>query len=142
MILGIFVLTGITGCKKDWLKPEPLSFFSPCNAYIDAAGMRAALVACARNARIEYYGDNPPILTEMVFSEVTVEGTTDKSGPAQDLNLLITPDAAARFDDADHARLQFYWREGYRGIKYANTVITKLMSEPIIAKCTMEICRT
>ena len=61
MILGIFVLTGITGCKKDWLKPEPLSFFSPSNAYIDAAGMRAALVACARNARIEYYGDNPPI---------------------------------------------------------------------------------
>lgn len=126
LILGVFVLAGITGCKKDWLKPEPLSFFTPSNAYVDAAGMRAALVACARNARIEYFGDNPPILTEMVFSEVTVEGTTDKSGPAQDLNLLITPDAAARFDDADHARLQFYWREGYRGIKYANTVITRI----------------
>ncbi len=120
------LVIGATGCKKDWLKPEPLSFYSPGNAYIDAAGFRAALVACARNARIEYYGDNPPILTEMVFSEVTVEGTTDKSGPAQDLNLLITPDAAAAFDDADHARLQFYWREGYRGIRYANTVITRI----------------
>ena len=122
----IALLVGAQGCKKDWLKPEPLSFFSPSNAYIDASGLRAALVACARNARIEYYGDNPPILTEMVFSEVTVEGTTDKSGPAQDLNLLINPDAAARFDDADHARLQFYWREGYKGIKYANTVITRI----------------
>lgn len=120
------ILTVLDSCKKDWLKPQPLSFYSPGNAYIDAAGMRAALVACARNARIEYYGDNPPILTEMVFSEVTVEGTTDKSGPAQDLNLMITPDAAARFDDADHARLQFYWREGYRGIRYANTVITRI----------------
>ena len=65
LILGVFVLAGITGCKKDWLKPEPLSFFTPSNAYVDAAGMRAALVACARNARIEYFGDNPPILTEM-----------------------------------------------------------------------------
>ena len=120
------ILLGISGCKKDWLVPEPLSTFTPENAYIDAAGMRTALVACARNARIEYYGDNPPILTEMVFSEVTAEGTTDKSGPAQDLNLWITPDAATAYDDADHARIQFYWREGYRGIKYANTVITRI----------------
>jgi len=119
-------LVGGVGCKKDYLKPEPLSFFSPQTAYIDAAGLRSALVACARNARIEYFGDNPPILTEMVFSEVTAEGTTDKSGPAQDLNLWITPDAATTYDDADHARIQFYWREGYRGIKYANTVITRI----------------
>ena len=65
--------------------------------------MRAALTSCNRNLRNEYYGDNPPILTEMVFSEVTVEGTTDKSGPAQDLNLVITPDLA-NYNDADHAR--------------------------------------
>jgi len=122
----IVTLTGVTGCKKDYLKPEPLSFFVPETAYLDANGMRSALVACARNARIEYYGDNPPILTEMVFSEITAEGTTDKSGPAQDLNLWITPDAATTYDDADHARIQFYWREGYRGIKYANTVITRI----------------
>lgn len=120
------VIMVMQGCKKSWLEPEPLSFFSPSNAYKDAEGMRAALVACARNARIEYYGDNPPILTEMLFSEVSVDGTTDKSGPAQDLNLLITPDNAAEFDDADHAKIGWYWKEGYRGIKYANTVITRI----------------
>ncbi len=69
------------GCGKDWLKPKPLSFYEPDETFVDAAAMRAGLVACARNARIEYYGDNPPILTEMLFSEVTVEGVTDKSGP-------------------------------------------------------------
>lgn len=125
LLIAAVITTGVS-CKKSWLEPQPLSTFVPENAYIDAAGMRTALVACARNARIEYYGDNPPILTEMVFSEVSVEGTTDKSGPAQDLNLLITPDAATIYNDADHARLQFYWREGYRGIKYANTVITRI----------------
>ncbi|MEJ7914422.1 MAG: RagB/SusD family nutrient uptake outer membrane protein, partial [Chitinophagaceae bacterium] len=87
--------------------------------------LQAALVACATNLRLEYYGDNPPILTEMLFSEVSVEGTTDKSGPAQDLNLSITPDFA-RFDDADHQRIYFYWVEAYRGIKYANTIISRI----------------
>lgn len=114
-----------SSCGKDWLKPEPLSFYEPDLTYVDAAAMRSALVACARNARIEYYGDNPPILTEMLFSEVTVEGVTDKSGPPQDLNLLITPDLANE-NSADRARIFHYWSEGYKGIKYANTVISRI----------------
>ncbi|MBC7827440.1 MAG: RagB/SusD family nutrient uptake outer membrane protein [Chitinophagaceae bacterium] len=125
-LLVSVILMGTISCKKDWLKPDPLSFFSPEEAYVDAAGMRTALVACARNARLEYYGDTPPILTEMLFAEISVDGTTDKSGPPQDLNLWITADAAKAYDDADHARLKYYWREGYRGIKYANTVITRI----------------
>jgi hypothetical protein len=127
--IGIFIISfiimGISGCKKDWLKPEALSFYEPNLTYVDAAAMRAALVACAINLRIEYYGDNPPILTEMLFSEVSVEGTTDKSGPAQDLNVAITPDNAM-FNNADHQKIYFYWFEAYRGIKYANTVISRI----------------
>jgi len=111
-------------CTKDFLKPQPLSFYQPSD-FSDPTSLNAALVACARNARLEYYGDNPPILTEMLFSEVSVEGTTDKSGPAQDLNLSITPDLAS-FNDADHQKIYSYWFEGYKGIKYANTVITRL----------------
>jgi hypothetical protein len=126
VILGITLISGIiTGCKKDWLTPKPLSFYEPSLTYVDAAAMQAALVACARNLRIEYYGDNPPILTEMLFSEVSVEGTTDKSGPAQDLNVAVTPDNAM-FNDADHHKIYWYWSEGYKGIKYANTVISRI----------------
>lgn len=119
------VLATVAGCKKEFLKPEPLSFYEPGQTYVDAAAMRAALTACARNLRYEYYGGNPPILTEMLFSEVAVEGTTDKSGPAQDLNLLITPDGV-QFEDDDHNKIYTYWREGYAGIKYANTVISRI----------------
>lgn len=119
------MVNGITSCKKDWLKPQPLSFYEPNLTYVDAAAMQAALVACARNLRLEYYGDNPPVLTEMLFSEVSVEGTTDKSGPAQDLNIQITPDNVA-FDDADHNKIYFYWSEAYKGIKYANTIISRI----------------
>lgn len=115
----------ITSCSKDRLTPKPLSFYEPDATFVDAPAMRAALVTLARNLRNEYYGDNPAILTEMLFSEVTAEGTTDKSGPAQDLNLVITPDLAT-FNDADHNKIYYYWSEGYKGIKYANTIISRI----------------
>lgn len=123
LLVALAALT--VSCGKDWLKPKQLSTYDPDATYVDAAAMRAALVSCARNARIEYYGDNPPILTEMLFSEVTVEGVTDKSGPPQDLNLLITPDGA-NLNNADRARIYHYYSEGYLGIKYANTVIGRI----------------
>ncbi len=97
----------------------------PETAYTNVAGIQAALVACARNLRFEYYGGNPPILTEMLFTEIAVEGTTDKSGPAQDLNLLITPDGVT-FNNDDRNKIGVYWDEAYRGIKYANTVIARI----------------
>ncbi len=125
IILMAVLFTGSISCKKDWLKPQPLSFYEPDLTYVDAPAMQAALVAAARNLRLEYYGDNPPILTEMLFSEVSVEGTTDKSGPAQDLNVAITPDNV-QFNDADHNKIYFYWNEAYAGIKYANTVISRI----------------
>ena len=128
-ILYIFPLTlmlmfGSISCDKEYLEPKPLSFYAPENTLNDAQGMRGALIACLRNMRYEWYGDGSPIITEHIFSEVAVEGTTDKSGPAQDLNLLITPDA--QLNHVDWNRIGWYWFEGYRGIRYANAVITRI----------------
>src|SRR4028119_209986 len=117
VILG--TITGTSSCKREYLTPRPLSFYEPTLTYVDVAAMRSALVACARNARIEYYGGNPPILTENLFTDMTVEGITDKSGPAQNLNLEITPDLVYANDD-DHNKIYYYWNEAYKGIKYAN----------------------
>lgn len=124
LILGLIVAVSVISCKKDWLKPDPLSFYAPENTLTDAAGMKALLVACARNMRIEWYGDGAPIITEMIFSEVAVDGTTDKSGPAQDMDLQITPDA--NLDNVNTNRIGWFWKEGYKGIKYANTVISRI----------------
>lgn len=123
--LPALLVIAAPGCKKDYLKPNPLSFYEPSQTYVDAAALRAALVSCARNLRIEYYGGNPPILTEMLFTEIAVEGITDKSGPAQDLNLLITPDLVT-FNNDDRNKIYVYWMEAYKGIKYANTVISRI----------------
>ena len=122
--LTLVLVCGTVSCNKEYLEPKPLSFYAPENTLNDAQGMRGALIACLRNMRYEWYGDGAPIITEHIFSEVAVEGTTDKSGPAQDLNLLITPDA--NLNSVDWNRIGWYWFEGYRGIRYANAVITRI----------------
>ncbi len=120
----IAILVTITSCKKEFLEPEELSFFTPANALNNADGMRAILSQAMTNLRSEFYGDGAPMITENIFSEVAVEGTTDKSGPAQDLNLLILPDA--NLNSANTNRIGWYWSQWYQGIKFANTVITRI----------------
>ncbi|WP_161888722.1 RagB/SusD family nutrient uptake outer membrane protein [Pontibacter russatus] len=115
---------GLTSCEEEFLEPKPLSSYAPEHTLTNAAGMQAALVAGLRNMRYEWYGDSPPIVTELIFSDVAVEGTTDKSGPAQDLNLQITPDA--NLNSTDTNKIGWFWYEGFKGIKYANSVITRI----------------
>ena len=114
----------LTACEEEFLDAEPQSFFTPSNALNTPDGFNSLLSQAMRNLRAEYYGDGAPMITENIFSEVSVEGTTDKSGPAQDLNLLILPDA--NLNSANFNRIGWFWQEFYKGIKYANTVIGRL----------------
>ena len=122
-LLSLILIIG-AGCSEEWLKPEPLSFYAPENTFVNAAGLDAALIACLRNARHEFYGDGAPEITENVFSDVAVEGTTDKTGPAMDLPAQILPDA--NLNSADYNRIGWFWQEGFYRIKYANTVISRI----------------
>lgn len=118
------MLTGVQGCKKDFLDPKPLSFYEAEKTFTSAASLWATLVACERNMRHEYYGDAPPIVTEIIFSEVAVEGTTDKPGPAQDMNRSMNPDA--QLNHTDYNKVGWYWKEGFKAIRYANTAIANI----------------
>lgn len=128
-IIYVFLITtaatfGAGGCKEEFLEPELLSIFAPESALTNPKAMRAALASCMVVVRNEFYGDSPPIVTESIFSEIAVEGTTDKPGPAQNLTLQITPDA--QLNHTDYNKIGWFWTEGYRGIKYANTVIGRI----------------
>ncbi|GGW37688.1 hypothetical protein GCM10007383_23090 [Arenibacter certesii] len=124
--MGFAIIVSMTfiGCEEEFLDAEPQSFFTPSNALNTPEGLNSLLSQAMRNLRAEFYGDGAPMITENIFSEVAVEGTTDKSGPAQDLNLLILPDA--RLNSADANRIGWFWEEFYKGIKYANTIIGRL----------------
>ena len=120
----LIVAFAFTGCEEEFLDADPQSFFTPSNALNTPEGLNSLLSQAMRNLRAEFYGDGAPMITENIFSEVSVEGTTDKSGPAQDLNLLILPDA--NLNCANFNRIGWFWEEFYKGIKYANTVIGRL----------------
>ncbi|MBB2145715.1 RagB/SusD family nutrient uptake outer membrane protein [Pedobacter sp. LMG 31464] len=86
--------------------------------------MKAALAGLGLNVRQEFFGDMAPIVTESIFSDVAVDGTTDKSTQAQDMNTRVTPDA--ELNNPDFNRIGFYWIEGFKGIRYANTIINNI----------------
>jgi hypothetical protein len=112
------------GCSKEFLEPEPLSFFEPSITFTTPEGLQAAITTCNRNLSYVWTGEAPPLLTDLLFSDVAVNGTTDKSGPAQDLNALITP--TANNNSVNTNKITWFWYEGYKGVKYANTIITNL----------------
>jgi len=121
-LLGILSLT--SACDKSWLEPDPLSFYTPENTYVDAKGFDAALAACEAIMFTEFNGDGNPSLTEMVLSDIAVEGTTDKSGPQMDIDKSLLPDA--NLNSGDFTRVGWYWINGYKAIQYANVVISRL----------------
>ncbi len=119
---------GITSCDEEWLTPDPLSFFTPDNTFTTPEGLQATLTTCERNLRYTWVGDGTPIISELIFSEICVEGTTDKASPAQNLNLIITP--SSNLNSNDYNKIGWFWYEGYKGIKYANTVISNAPHVP------------
>lgn len=113
------------GCtKRSELDPQTLSNFSPDNTLNSPAAFKAALEAMNANVRIEFFGDSAPMLTESIFTDSGVEGTTDKTTPAQDLNVRITP--TANLDSDDYNKIGRYWYIWWSGVHYANTVISRI----------------
>ena len=49
LIMAVALLLFMSGCKEDWLDTKALSFYTPDNTYVDAAGFYAALTTCERN---------------------------------------------------------------------------------------------
>ena len=137
LTVTVMVLLVTQSCQKDWLKPKALSFFSPENTLIDEPGFNAAIAAIARNVRDEWYGDGAPIISETIFSEEAVEGTTDKFGPAVNLNVLITPDA--NLNSVDFNRIGWYWERWYLIVRLANTVTSRIADVKTIPDATKNI---
>ncbi|WP_353719305.1 RagB/SusD family nutrient uptake outer membrane protein [Dyadobacter sp. 676] len=69
--LTLFVLLlGQSACDKNWLKPEPLSFFSPENVFVDKAGMEALLITMRKDLKNESTGTMPNLTMEFAASDL------------------------------------------------------------------------
>jgi hypothetical protein len=117
------IITG--GCtKRADLYPQAPSKFTPNVTYTSPAAFKAALATLNVSVRFEYFGDSAPLLTESIFTDAAVEGTTDKTTPAQDLNARITPTANLNSDD--YNKIGRYWSAWYQGIHDCNVILSRI----------------
>lgn len=121
-ITAVFATAGCT--KRSDLFPEAPSKFTPDNTLNTPAAFRNALLNLNLGIRAEYFGDSAPLLTESIFTDAAVEGTTDKTTPAQDLNVRITP--TANLNNNDYNKIGWYWQNWYQGIHDANVIISRI----------------
>lgn len=121
-IAAVFVGSGCT--KRADLYPEAPSKYTPGNTLVSPGAFRSALLNLNLSVRFEYFGDSAPMLTESIFTDAAVEGTTDKTTPAQDLNIRITPTANLNSDDFN--KIGRYWQVWWQGVHDANVIITRI----------------
>lgn len=128
LLLGITCVSALfTGCSDDFLKPDPLSLYEPTVTFNTVDGLNAALASADKALRAYWTNTEAcdlmlPLMSEYLFSDLTVAGKTDDQLAFCDINERFTPtDGWYNFDQN---RLVIFWGETYNGIKYANTVIS------------------
>ena len=78
---AVLIATLMGSCKKSFLEPQPLSFYTPENTFNTVEGLKSSLIACERNLRYEWFGDGAPIITQNIFSEVAIKDLIDSGLP-------------------------------------------------------------
>ena len=122
ILILCFLCLALAACDKSWLTPKPLSFYSPENTYIDADGLYAAIAACEKNMRHEFFGDHTPIATEVMTSDVGVHAGTDKTNCLTNFDNYLTP---THLHSDGQGQISWYWTQQWNGIKYANIVLNR-----------------
>jgi starch-binding outer membrane protein, SusD/RagB family len=118
----LIIVVFFSGCKKDYLKPDPTSFLEPGATFSTKAGLDAAMAICDRHLRsywtyLEVTQLSLPISTEYMFSDVAVASKTDDGAIFTDIATRLTPSETPE-------RLPYYWNETFNGIRYANTIVS------------------
>jgi tetratricopeptide (TPR) repeat protein len=130
---GLSLLIGATfllgGCTRDFLTPKPLSFYEPGATFSTESGLRSAMAICDRHLKLYYVYDSDAMLnlgTEYMFSDLMVSGKTDKVNMLCDVANMLTPNSdCSTLVNADRGNSLWYmWHQTYRGILFANTVIS------------------
>ena len=112
------------------LDPEPLSFFAPENTFMDKEGLEALLITSRKQIKWEWFGDafnagycETPLVYEYAWSDISVMGAPEVK-EIHNLETQLTPTT----NMALHLR---YWDLAWNGIKYANTLISRVPKSTI-----------
>lgn len=126
-MLAIAGVTMFSSCSRDFLNPDPLSFYAPENTLTSTAGQEALLATLDRHIKYIFSGDQDnfiPIMTEYLFSDVVVASKTDEAYMPCDIKSMLTPNGlVSEIDQARENAILYFWNYFYDGIMYANQVI-------------------
>lgn len=112
-LIAFALLISQSACDKDWLKPEPLSFFSPENVFVDKAGMEALLITMRKDLKNESTGTMPNLTMEFAAS--------DLASPWSQLDFYnLTPNTDQYY------RFLAMFTVIYSSIKNCNVLITRI----------------
>ena len=100
-------------CSEEFLEPDPLSFYSPEEVYVNKAGFESGMIALRKDLKNEFYGSRNNLQMEYVSSDFGYGlGLTDWS--------IITPSSGTYFPV-----LQLFERF-YGYIKNTNVIISRI----------------
>lgn len=113
IIITIIISSFFVSCSSSWLEPDPLSFYTPENTYVDQAGFEALLVTMRKNLSYDFAGERNPIAMEFAYSDLAVA--------------LFQAD----FNRNTPSSSQFWpiltlFNESYKFIKDANVLISRI----------------
>ena len=124
--MGLAAVAMLTGCKDNFLDPDPQSFFSPESTYATEAGLQSAMARCDRSYKdmlMDGNGNVLPIASVYFMTDMGLYGKTDAGTPMDDFAAMITPTSGMQGGGDGNAMIRFY-DEANNGIKYANTILT------------------
>src|SRR5699024_10342229 len=105
-------LQSMAACSESFLDPYPLSFFVPSVTFNTSEGLQATLTSCDRQVLYYFMGEGAPYYTDLSFSDVAVSRITDKTSPAQNMDISITP--TAENNHVDYNKIGWLWLEGFK----------------------------
>ena len=113
ILFTIIFILGILSCSEDFLKPEPLSIYSPENVFTEKSGFEALLVTLRMDMREEHTGQKNFLAHQFMASEI--------GAPWLQLDfrqLTPTTDQYQKFVDQINTI--------FRMVKDANTIISRI----------------
>ena len=119
IILPVFLIFSIS-CTEDFLEEKPLSFLSPENTFVDAAGLQTALDAAYQGVMSQWNGDSRELMFNSNMSDASVVSGTDQPDAYVDLRVYATP---TNSKNNTGGRTRSFYADNYNHIKKANTVI-------------------
>lgn len=130
----------LSGCKRQFLTPDPLSFYEPTATFSTVSGLTSAMAVCDRHLKLYWATDHNEMLTlgtEYIFSDLMVASATDKRNMLCDVANMLTPTSETVFQNLDRTNsIWYFWEETYKGIMYANTIIQFVDKVPDLDEAT------